>query len=102
MRCAADEIESRMPCAKSGGVDNALPSSIGSPLAKTIVSVQVPPTSVATRYLRGFCSPGLRMRRPHGRGAPIGHAEDKGALRRGIGPCHRQLVLEMDGVADPK
>ena len=46
---AADLIESKTPVAKSGGVDKAFPRITGSPTAKTTVSVQVPPTSVATR-----------------------------------------------------
>ncbi|MNY38146.1 hypothetical protein D3C86_1727480 [compost metagenome] len=49
---AADRMESSTPSAKFGGVDKALPSQAGSPAANTTVSVQVPPTSVATRYFR--------------------------------------------------
>ena len=49
---AAEATESSTPWAKLGGVESALPMRTGSPGAKTIVSVQVPPTSVATRYLR--------------------------------------------------
>ena len=44
----ADLIESSTPSAKLGGVESALPMRMGSPGANTMVSVQVPPTSVAT------------------------------------------------------
>ena len=50
MLSAATPIESITPLAKSGGVDNAFPTKNCSPSAITIVSVQVPPTSVATIY----------------------------------------------------
>jgi hypothetical protein len=46
--CAAEVIESMTPAAKFGGVDSTLPSCIVPSDAATTVSVQVPPTSVAT------------------------------------------------------
>ena len=49
---AAERMESMTPTEKSGGVDSVLPRCAGSPAANTMVSVQVPPTSVATMYLR--------------------------------------------------
>ena len=49
---AAERIESMTPIEKSGGVESVLPRCTGSPAANTMVSVHVPPTSVATMYLR--------------------------------------------------
>ncbi len=48
MISVADRIEFSTPVAKSGGVDSDLPMWISPVDAMMIVSVQVPPTSVAT------------------------------------------------------
>ena len=50
MASAALFAEFSTPSAKLGGVESALPMCTGSPSAKTMVSVQVPPTSDATTY----------------------------------------------------
>ena len=59
---AAERMESMTPTEKSGGVDSVLPRCAGSPAANTMVSVQVPPTSVATMYFR-ISVIGIRDRR---------------------------------------
>src|SRR5262249_34471989 len=90
---AAERIESRTPSAKFGGVDSDLPRRIGSPAANTTVSVHVPPTSVATMYLR-LASDIDDPRRLGGRGQRR-DAQEGCAIGERVRPCRRWCMGDL-------
>ena len=81
---AAERMESITPTEKSGGVDNVLPRCAGSPAANTIVSVQVPPTSVATMYLRVISLMGFHIQTIPRRSADENYACRREAMAVGL------------------